>query len=78
MGIHVADASQEAQLATIAKEAGAELAFRMHNRVFVVKALDDGDSPAAFRAALAETVRRLGYHSAAQKVGSDHADADDS
>lgn len=78
MGIHVADASQEAQLATIAKEAQAELAFRMHNRVFIVKALDDRDSPDVIRAALADAARRHGYHSAAQKVGSAHADADDS
>lgn len=78
MAAHVADATSEAQLALIAKEAGAELAFRMSNRVFVVKALDDSDSPEVITAGLADATRRHGYHSAAQKVGSRHADADHS
>jgi hypothetical protein len=78
MSAHVADASQEAPLSKIAKDVGAEIAFRMANRIFAVKALDDGDSPDVIRAGLAAAARRHGYHSVAVKVGSGHADADSS
>ena len=75
MTAHVADATTETQLLAVAREAKAERAFRMGNRVFVVKDLVDTDSPAVIREGLAGTARRHGYHSAATKVGSGHADA---
>jgi len=78
MGVHVADATEEAGLARIAHDLGAEIAFRMSNRVFVVKPIEDATAPEVLRASLADAARRHGYHSTATKVGCRDADADSS
>ena len=76
MGVHVADATEEAGLAGIAMDLGAELAFRMANRVFIVKPVEDAAAPDVIRAGLAAAATRHGYHSTDTKVGCRDADAD--
>lgn len=78
MGVHVADATEEAGLARIAADLGGDFAFRMANRVFVVKPVEDPMAPEVLRAGLADAARRHGYHSTATKVGCRDADADSS
>jgi len=78
MGVHVACPTEEAGLARIAADLGAEIAFRMANRVFVVKSVEDVAAPDVIRAGLADAAKRHGYHSTATKVGCRDADADSS
>jgi hypothetical protein len=78
VGTHVADATEEVGLLGVAQDLGAEIAFRMANRVFVVKPFEDAAAPGVIRAGLAAAARRHGYHSTDTKVGCHDADADSS